>query len=224
MRLLLVCGPYGSGTSAVAGMLANMGAIGVGPYQGTNDPRTPNAFESIAFRATVLGLVSETTMLLKPGAAIEAALLQLKSQIAERLPEGEMRPIFLKHPAAAPIIPHICELFDTKLIYVLRATKDIEATRQRRNWPNEGESITRIIYSHMFDHLVNGRTPTTLVRYRSLIESPARHAKELAAFAGLQCDENALQNAAHFVLSRPSGASATSRLQSPAPPNDLETD
>lgn len=207
-----------------------MGAIGVGPYQGTNDPRTPNAYESIAFRATVLGLVSEMTMSLKPGAAIEAALLQLKSRIAERLPAGENRPIFLKHPASAPIIPHICELFDAKLIYVLRATKDIELTRRRRNWPAEGESTTRIIYSHMFDHLVNGRSPTTLVRYSSLIESPARHAKELAAFADLQCDENALQKAARFVLSRrrdadaPNEASAAAQLQSPAPPSGLETD
>jgi hypothetical protein len=43
MKLLLVCGPFGSGTTAVAGLLARLGAIGFGPYYQPADERTPTA-------------------------------------------------------------------------------------------------------------------------------------------------------------------------------------
>lgn len=144
---------------------------GPGPYHRTNDPRTPNSYELVAFIELVLALVSEETMLLKPGASVESALSELKSALAKLAPAGESRPIFLKHPAAALIIPQICQVFDTKLIYVLRAMKDIEATRQRRNWAVGSTQAARIIYSHMFDHLVIRWTPTAIVRYAELIEA-----------------------------------------------------
>ena len=84
MKLLLVCGPFGSGTTAVAGLLANMGAVGPCPYHRTNDPRTPNSYELVAFRELVVALVSEETMLLKP----ESALSELKSALAKLVPAG----------------------------------------------------------------------------------------------------------------------------------------
>ena len=61
MKVLLICGPYGSGTSAVAGMLANLGAMGLGPYWQTNDPRTPDSYELLAFKEMLLELISEET-------------------------------------------------------------------------------------------------------------------------------------------------------------------
>jgi hypothetical protein len=119
--------------STVAGLLANMGAIGFHPYFRTFDPRTPNSYESGAFREVVLRLISENTMSFKPGASIESALLEFHNEIVKLVPSGERRPIFLKQPASALIIPQICQVFDTKLIYVLRSMKDIKATHRRRN-------------------------------------------------------------------------------------------
>jgi ABC-type dipeptide/oligopeptide/nickel transport system ATPase subunit len=206
MKILLVCGPYGSGTTAVAGLLANLGALGLGPYQRTNDPRTPNAYELLAFRELVLSLVSEETMSLKPDISIEAALSEFKDALVKRVPQGEQRPIFLKHPASALIIPHICRVFDTRLIYLLRPIKDIEATRRRRSWFRGAPRETRIIYMHMFDHFVNERSPTTMVRYTDLIEAPVEHARALAAFCGLDCDECTLQQAAGFILPQPAAS------------------
>jgi ABC-type antimicrobial peptide transport system ATPase subunit len=66
MKLVLVCGPFGSGTTAVAGMLAGLGLPGIEPYFVSNDERTPNTFESIAFRETLLRIVSEQTLSFNP--------------------------------------------------------------------------------------------------------------------------------------------------------------
>ena len=49
IKLILVCGPFGSGTTAVAGVLAGLGLPGIEPFV-SNDEHTPNTFESIAFR------------------------------------------------------------------------------------------------------------------------------------------------------------------------------
>ena len=63
MRAVLVCGPWGSGTTAVAGLLERLGAVGFGPYFHTNDPRTPNAYEFLPFRALITRFASEKTAL-----------------------------------------------------------------------------------------------------------------------------------------------------------------
>ncbi|HEY8947745.1 MAG TPA: hypothetical protein VIM56_02550 [Rhizomicrobium sp.] len=200
MKVLLICGPYGSGTSAVAGMLANLGATGLGPYWQTNDPRTPNSHELIALKDMLLELVSEDTSLLKPDAPVDRALADFKTLLAARVPDG--RPVFLKHPAAALILPQFCRVFDTQLIYVLRSMQEIEATRQRRNWRVGGAQAAQIIYSRMFEYLVNGSTPTMILRYRNLIDQPLDHARSLAAYANLPRDERALQHAASIIVPR----------------------
>lgn len=105
MKLLLVCGPYDSGTSAAAGLLANLGAVGLGPYHRTNDPRT-----------------------------------------------------------------------------------------------------------------LNRRTPTAIVRYAELIESPLQQTRALADFAGLLCDEPTLQRAANFILSPRSDVGVHEWRASRSPP------
>jgi hypothetical protein len=45
MKLILVTGPWSSGTTAVAGMLHEMGLNGIAPFFQTNDERTKNSFE-----------------------------------------------------------------------------------------------------------------------------------------------------------------------------------
>ena len=53
LKVILVCGPFGSGTSVVAGLLDRMGAFGLGPYFETDDPKTANSYESVPFRETI---------------------------------------------------------------------------------------------------------------------------------------------------------------------------
>jgi hypothetical protein len=202
MKVILICGPYGSGTSAVAGMLAKLGVIGLGPTWQTSDPRTPDSYELLAFKDMLLGLVSEETCMLKPGVSVGRALSDFKALLAASLPAEESRPIFLKHPTAALILPEFCQTFDTRLIYVLRSMREIEATRVRRKWPVGDSKGTQIIYSRMFDHLVNGSAPTMIIRYRNLIERPMENAISLAEYAALPSDPRALQQAVNVIQSR----------------------
>jgi hypothetical protein len=206
MKLLLVCGPFGSGTTAVAGLLARLGAIGFGPYYQPADERTPNSHELIAFRDLLLTLASEATTTLLPGADAKAALAQFRERIADQefgaYDDNAGIPIFLKHPLAALIIPQICAAFETRLIYLVRPVRDIELSRRRRKWGTQyGAKAAGIIYSHMFNALINQSFPTTIVRYAELIERPLEHTRRLAAFAGLKSDADVMREAAAFVRS-----------------------
>jgi hypothetical protein len=207
MKLLLVCGPFGSGTTAVAGLLARLGAIGFGPYYQPADERTPDSHELIAFRDLILTLASEETTTLLPGADVKVALDQFRDRIANQelgpYDKDSATPIFLKHPLAALIIPQICAAFATRLIYLVRPVRDIEASRRRRKWGAQyGAKAAGIIYSHMFNALINHAFPTTIVRYAELIERPLEHARQLAAFAGLKGDADVMREAAAFVRGR----------------------
>jgi Sulfotransferase domain len=207
MKLLLVCGPFGSGTTAVAGLLARLGAIGFGPYYRPADERTPDSHELIAFRDLMLTLASEETTTLLPGADVKTALDRFRDRIANQelgaYDDGAAISIFLKHPLAALIIPQICAAFETRLIYLVRPVRDIEASRRRRKWGAQyGAKAAGIIYSHMFNALINHAYPTTIVRYAELIERPLEHARRLAAFAGLKGDADVMREAATFVRGR----------------------
>ena len=206
MKLLLVCGPFGSGTTAVAGLLARLGAVGFGPYYRPTDTLTPDSHELVAFRELILTLASEQTTTLKPRADIKAALDGFRARIANqelgRYDDNAAIPIFLKHPLAALIIPQICAAFDTRLIYLVRPVRDIELSRRRRKWGAQyGAKAAGIIYSHMFNALINHSFPTTIVRYAELVHSPLEHTRRLAAVAGLKCSANVMREAAAFVRS-----------------------
>jgi hypothetical protein len=212
MKLILVCGPFGSGTTAVAGLLARLGAVGFGPYYRPTDALTPDSHELVAFRDLILTLASEETTTLLPEADVKTALDRFRERIGSQefghYDDKAEIPIFLKHPLAALIIPQICAAFATRLIYLVRPVREIELSRRRRNWGAQyGAKAAGIIYSHMFNALINHSFPTTIVRYAELIDSPLEHARRLAVFAGLESDPDVMREAAAFV-------------RSPKPPTD----
>jgi len=207
MKLILVCGPFGSGTTAVAGLLARLGAIGFGPYIKVDDERTGNTYELAAFREVLRTCVSEGTLAPIPGIDIKAEL----GKFRDRLLEGEFGacdkeagvPIFLKHPLAALVIPQICQTFETRLVYAVRPLRDIEATRRRRKWLEQyGAKGAGIIYSQMFTALIEHTVPTVIVRYGQLIAAPHEHARLLADFAGLKRTPDEIGAAAAFIRGR----------------------
>ena len=202
LELVLVCGPWSSGTSAVAGLLASLGLDGLPPYFQTRDERTKNSFESIAFRELVMAVASEDTVALKVDPATAAARLrEFRAALAAgKSSPGAGRPIFLKYPLSAALIPQICGAFNTRLVYVLRPLREIEATRVRRGWAeHQGSAGAQRIYSYMFGALVEQRIPTMMVRYPELIERPVEIARDLARFAGLEATPDAIEKAAGFI-------------------------
>ncbi len=202
-RLILVCGPWSSGTTAVAGMLAAMGLNGVPPYFHTNDERTRNSYESQAFREVIQKLATETGVSrLATGEQAMAALRELRARI-QAGEFGAYTPgsvLFLKYPLSALLIPEISRVFATRLIYVLRPMKEIEATRARRGWAAHlGAEGARRIYSVMFDIQVNLAIPTLVVRYPELLAYPREHARQIAAYCGLKQDNPLVEQAAGFI-------------------------
>lgn len=205
VELVLVCGPWSSGTSAVAGLLAGMGLTGLPPFFRTRDERTRNSFESTVFRDLVMGIASEESIALTvPPAEAAERLRNFRSAVAagEFGPNvlGSGRPFFLKYPLSAALIPQICGAFKTRLVYVLRPLKEIEATRKRRGWPaHQGAAGAQRAYSHMFGALVEQRFATMIVRYPELVEKPVEIARDLAHFAGLDIGPAEIERAAGFI-------------------------
>ena len=113
---------------------------------------------------------------------------------------GSATPLFLKYPLSAMLLPEICRVFSTRLVYVLRPLADIEATRQRRDWDAHlGAAGAQVLYPHMFETLIDQQFPTLVVRYFELLAEPARHAAMLAGFCGLPADDRRLAAAAAVV-------------------------
>jgi hypothetical protein len=206
VKLILVCGAWGAGTSAVAGMLANLGAQGFGAYLLLSDPRTPVTYEFIPFRDMIRRLVSERAVVLLLGAEKVAPIALRRFQ--RRIKNQEFGPydirgsvpIFLKYPASALLLPQICSVFDTRLIYVTRSLDDIERTRMRRKWPRQfGRAGAEIIYSAMnrFELLHPHRI--LKLSFADLTDAPAKCAQALAHFAGLEPDPIALKRAVDFI-------------------------
>jgi predicted O-linked N-acetylglucosamine transferase (SPINDLY family) len=213
VKLLLVCGPWGSGTTAVASLLHALGVAGLEPYFQTRDQRTVNSYESTLFRDVMVGLVDEETLSLRDGAdlIVDSELRKFRDRlmVGDLAPTVQGRnPIFLKHPLSALFLPQICKLFDTHLVYVVRPIAEIEATRLRRDWGGGfGAKGAEIIYSHMFQTFVEYRFPTIIIRYNELLAGPEQHARTLSQFASLPNSEAAIRRAAAFINSRISVAS-----------------
>lgn len=212
MKVLLICGPWGSGTTAAAGLAARLGALGFDPYFHfmTNDPHTLNSYEFIPFMDIVLQYADQPDISLKPFApgAVQSSLRGLQQRIERQEfgPYDIRRPrrILLKYPLAALLIPQICEVFETKLVYVVRPLDQIEQTRLRRRWPSYfGAAGAAVIYQHMANIQKIEAYPTMTLTYAELLASPMDHARRLARFVGLKPTLAQMKEAASFITPRP---------------------
>jgi len=161
----------------------------------------------MAFRDALLPFMSENTVSLKASvlpSQVLPGLRKLRACIENKelgpYDSASGQPIFLKYPLSAVVIPEICRVFDTKLVYVLRPFADIERTRQRRGWrATTGEQGARIIYWSMFQFLIERTHPIMLLRYPELLTDPSRFAAELAEFAEVGANTKDIQKAAAFI-------------------------
>ena len=183
MQLILVCGPWSSGTTVVAGLLDQLGLRGLPPYFVTSDSRTPNSFESMDFRRLIGELLDENTLRMRVDWPLaKQRLLEFRLQLEQQADVGA-GPLYLKYPPSALLIPEICKVFATRLVYVLRPMQAIEATRERRNWQVQfGAAGAQVIYPAMFQALVDHEFQTHLVRYTELLRDPVAHTGQLTRF------------------------------------------
>lgn len=202
IKLILVCGSWSSGTTAVSGMLHAMEIPSVPPYLTTRDERTKITYESMLFRACIRELVDEAGLkVIASHEQIMAGLKRFKLSLEDHLKDhkGETTQLFLKDPLAAFILPEILSVFQTQLVYVLRPLKDIERTRKRRMWfEHLGEKGAVAIYSKLFSLMLNYSVPTLIIKYPELIKSPQLMAEALARFCQVS-DTERIRAAASFV-------------------------
>jgi hypothetical protein len=213
MRVLLICGPWGSGTTAVAGLAVQLGAIAFDPvfHFRTNDPRTPDSFEFMPFRTIILEHADEPTLTRRPSApgAAQARLRFLQQRIeAQQFGAYDIDRaawIVFKYPLSALLLQEICEVFETRLVYVMRPPEQIEQTRRRRRWsaPQLGAAGAAVIYRLMADFEQTGAYPTLTIDYAALLASPLEHASRIARFLDLEPAPARLRQAAAFVAPRP---------------------
>ena len=207
MKLLLICGPWGSGSSALTGFLANAGFYAPEPYHSVPDPLTPETFETDAFRLALSPFVSEYD-LKKIGHSHDVvnSLLNFKKDFLDKL-QNKLpldKPFFmLKHPTSAFFLDELLEIFDIKILIVLINYGDIEATRNRRDWPScfgiEGASV---IYNKIFYFLTNNPIKFHSIRYADLITKPAQVLSEISSFLDITLSNDEMNLSEKFILNR----------------------
>lgn len=184
MKLILVAGSWGSGTTAVIGALYSLGVPTLGPYFQSSDPRTRNTFELIAFRDLIDQYVDESTMMHKDNyddeflPALEEFKKQLETTVMPDQTGNPERCLALKMPLSSICIPEICKIFNTKLIVVHRPIEEIEASRLRRNWPALfGALGAQHMYGHIFRDIINHKLSFIGISYADFVNE-TRHALE----------------------------------------------
>lgn len=212
MKVIFVAGSWGSGTSAVIGALDRLGVPTFGPHFQSNDPRTPNTYELIAFREVILDHVEEAAMMPKHRFSsvtdFSRQLMAALRQFGQRLqcgdfgpwPEGIPRVVALKMPLASMCLPEISQVFDTDIILIHRPLKEIEASRARRNWPEYFGAVgANKVYSKVFSDLLEYKLSALVISHGELIRHTRDTLKRVTNYCGLRVLEQDIENAINFV-------------------------
>lgn len=170
--IALVCGPWGSGTSALCAVLDALGVHAKGPFFQTNDPLTPACFEMLAFNKLVNQLVDESTLECKrPSNVIKQQLISFRDQLFTNRGSKLSNIQLLKTPASSALLPELQKVFSLKLLICLRDFESIENSRQRRGWPEHlGKAGAERIYRQLLNFTACSDVPALFVRHRDLIE------------------------------------------------------
>lgn len=167
LRPVIVLGSWSSGTTAVAGYLAKNGLHSCPPHALTKDPRTPDCYESLAFRKLCQSVCSEHDLRVHKDFMRAAPAFQQWIQRSEKeaLDIGK-KGLVLKYPLCGLIIPLLASICTPRWIVVTRPFQDIENTRLRRGWPELfGKKGAGIIYSRIFSSLNEQQQPFLAVPF-----------------------------------------------------------
>lgn len=182
MRYLFVVGPWGSGTSAVAGVCAALGCAELKPTWQIDDSRTPDTHESVHYRALLRDLIDEQSLAFRdPDRASRLAAFreQLEGVASTHI-------LMLKHPLSALLLPEIEVVFAPIFLFVTRAADSIEQTRRRRGWDERyAPDRTQQLANAMRDFEPRSTTRLLWLSYERLVADPGATVAEIAAFIGL---------------------------------------
>lgn len=186
LPVLCILGTWSSGTTAVTGYLERFGAYSCPPHVRTNDPRTPDSYESLEFRNQCAVTVDEATF--ADVGDRQKFVAGLQNWIKKKSDEAilnECTHIVLKHPLSAFLISEIHEVCAPKWIVVTRPFDKIETTRQRRKWfLHYGAQGATKVYSTLFSSLIQIEATYLTLSFADFLSNPTVR-EQLASYSGI---------------------------------------
>jgi hypothetical protein len=194
-----VLGPWGSGTTAVTGLLSHLGAYTCPPYFITNDPRTKNSFEPAELREILLRHVHVPSLMIV-GNRLKLAM-DMQVWFKTVLDEGADAPLIaIKLPLLSMLVAETKALVNPHFVLVRRPLADIERTRVRRNWhPVYGILGARALYKEIYCALFDTGSDFLEVAYPELIEQPAAQLERITRFLDLPVTDATRESALSYL-------------------------
>ena len=192
MKTIFIAGPWGSGTSALAGALYRLGVPALSPFHRTNDPHTPVSYEWRPFRQLMLRHVSEMSLSRITDRSQFISELRRFQDEAERgdygaWPSDQEKVLLLKMPIASIRLPEIAEVMDPIIVMVHRPLDEIEKTRIHRGWDEVvGSKGATVIYSRILQDLFLLRKSYLAISYNHLISDTRLALQSVIDFCGLK--------------------------------------
>lgn len=169
--IALVCGPWGSGTSALCKLINTLGVHAKGPFYRTGDQRTPDSFEMSTFNALVRELVDETTLQRKESVStVREKLITFSNRFLYSDKDCNSAIQLLKTPACSALLHELDNVFSLRVLICLRDLESIEQSRLRRGWPEHlGKSGAIKIYDQIHDFAKDNKSIINYVHYKDMI-------------------------------------------------------
>jgi hypothetical protein len=170
--IALVCGPWGSGTSAVCTLINALGIHAQGPFYRTGDPLTPASFEMDSFNILVRQLVDETTLLRKePIRTIREKLMTFSNRFISSDRDSNSAIQLLKTPACSALLDELNNVFSLKLLICMRDLESIEQSRLRRGWSRHlGRTGAEKIYAQTQSFIKTNKINFIHIGYEEVID------------------------------------------------------
>ena len=203
-EFIFVVGAFSSGTTAVTGMLMNLGAVALGPFGMTNDPRTQTSLESVPLQVLCDQLVSEDVLQIWEGRRLQIVpkLVGFKREVEAIISQNSSiqgKPIVFKRATTAVFIKEIDLVFKPKFVFVYRDLAEIERSKLRRGWYDcHGRWGAKIINSHMRSFAASCHEPFT-VHFEDVRSNPRAVAEAMAKEFNLNPTEEMLQAASNWI-------------------------
>ena len=108
---IVILGAWGSGTTSVARALAQAEIDFCAPYFETNDPRTKNSFESLAFREVIQKHLNEKdkNLFSSKKEGLEKSLFSFRESVSKKSNKSR---IGLKMPLASLCVPELTKALE----------------------------------------------------------------------------------------------------------------
>jgi hypothetical protein len=212
MKVIFIAGSWSSGTTMVIGALDHLGVPTFGPHFHSNDPRTPNTYELMPLRKVIMEHVDEAAMMPHRRFSNEAdfsrQLTTALQHFAQHLeqgdfgpwPEGKRKVVALKMPLASMCLPEITQVFDTDIIVVHRPMSEIEASRVRRNWPEQfGAAGANKVYMKMFADMFDHKLSALMISHGDFVKHTRNALEKIIDYCDLHFLDDNIEKAMSFV-------------------------